>query len=374
MNIDEKKITIKELTQDYIDNGEGGVFGYGGKLNIRPPYQREFIYDEEQRNAVIKTVNNGFPLNTMYWAVLNDGNFEIIDGQQRTISLCRYVNSEFSYNDKYFHNLQDDEKDNFLNYNVMVYLCSGSDSEKLEWFKTINIAGEELTDQELRNAVYHGPWVSNAKKYFSKTGCPASDIGGDYLNGSSIRQDFLETVIKWKSDNKISEYMAKNQNESSAEDLWKYFQNVIEWVEKTFKNKRKFMKGLPWGTFYNKYKNEKFNPDQVEDVIIKLIKFEDQIKLKGIYQYILTGQPKYIYDRKFPDNIKNKVYEKQNRKCKICNEHFEISEMEADHIKAWFDNGETTEKNCQMICRPHHYEKTAEQTRVLRKKFSLGQS
>src|SRR5690606_23188166 len=177
MNIELKEITVRELTDGYEDNEEGGVIGFGGKLDIRPPYQREFIYKEKQRDAVIDTILKNFPLNVMYWAVREDGNFEVIDGQQRTISICQYVNGDFAYMFKYFHNLKDDEKQKILDYKLMVYICSGTDSEKLEWFKTINIAGENLTDQELRNAVYSGSWVTDAKRYFSKNGCAAYQIG-----------------------------------------------------------------------------------------------------------------------------------------------------------------------------------------------------
>src|SRR3990172_5937008 len=178
MEIKLQEITIKELAEDYQDNSEEGVSGYGGRLDIRPPYQREFIYKDKQRDAVIDTVTKEFPLNVMYWSVRADGNYEIIDGQQRTISICQYIEGDFSVNvgnfpeKRAFHNLQKDEKEKILNYPLTVYLCSGTDSEKLEWFKTINIAGEELTDQELRNAVYHGSWVSDAKRHFSKSNCP----------------------------------------------------------------------------------------------------------------------------------------------------------------------------------------------------------
>ena len=173
MNIELKEITIRELTEDYEDNNENGVVGFGGKLDIRPPYQREFIYKDKQREAVIDTITKNFPLNVMYWAVREDGNFEVIDGQQRTISICQFVTGEFAYNFRFFHNLQKDEQEQILDYKLMVYLCSGTDSQKLEWFKTINIAGEKLTEQELRNAVYSGTWVSSAKPIFSKRNCPA---------------------------------------------------------------------------------------------------------------------------------------------------------------------------------------------------------
>ena len=211
MNIELKEITVRELTDGYEDNEEGGVIGFGGKLDIRPPYQREFIYKEKQRDAVIDTITKEFPLNVMYWAVREDGNYEVIDGQQRTISICQYVEGDFAFNSRYFHNLQKDEKEQILNYKLMVYLCTGSDSEKLEWFETINIAGEKLTDQELRNAVYSGSWVSDAKRYFSKTNCVAYSLGSDYLTGSPIRQDYLETTIKWINNDDIKGYMAKNQ-------------------------------------------------------------------------------------------------------------------------------------------------------------------
>ena len=199
-------------------------------MDIRPPYQREFIYKDNQRDAVINTVTKNFPLNVMYWAVREDGTFEVIDGQQRTISICQYVNGGFAYQNRYFHNLKADEKEQILNYKLMVYVCSGSESEKLEWFRTINIAGEKLTDQELRNAVYTGSWVSDAKRYFSKSGCVAYNIGGDYLNGSPIRQEFLETAIEWISEGKIESYMATHQHDPNATALWMYFQSVITWV------------------------------------------------------------------------------------------------------------------------------------------------
>ena len=256
MKIKLQEIMIREVAAGYINNQEDGVIGYGGKLNIRPKYQREFVYKDKQRNSVIETVRKDFPLNVMYWAVREDGTFEVIDGQQRTISICQYVNGDFAYQNRYFHNLKADEKEQILNYKLMVYVCSGSESEKLEWFKTINIAGEKLTEQELRNAVYTGSWVSDAKRYFSKSSCVAFNIGGDYLNGSPIRQEYLETAISWISEEKIESYMATHQHDPNATALWMYFQSVITWVNATFTNKRKkFMKGIQWGLFYNKYKD-----------------------------------------------------------------------------------------------------------------------
>ena len=200
MHIELHEITIRELANGYQDNAEGGVVAFGGKLDVRPPYQREFVYKDKQRDAVITTVNQGFPLNVMYWADKGDGTYEVIDGQQRTISICQYVNGDFSYNLSYFHSLPSDQREKFLDYKLMVYICTGTDSEKLGWFKTINIAGEKLTDQELRNAVYCGSWVNSAKVCFSKSGCVAYKLASDYLNGSCIRQDYLETLDLIPSD------------------------------------------------------------------------------------------------------------------------------------------------------------------------------
>ncbi|MEJ5284733.1 MAG: DUF262 domain-containing protein [Brevinematales bacterium] len=351
MKIELKEITVKELTDGYQDNQENGVVGFGGKLDIRPPYQREFIYKDKQRDAVIDTVIKNFPLNVMYWAVREDGNFEVIDGQQRTISLCQYVQGDFAFKNRYFHNLQKDEQEKILSYKLMIYFCSGTDSEKLEWFKTINIAGEKLTDQELRNAVYSGSWVTDAKRYFSKNGCPAYKIAGDYLNGAAIRQDYLESVIKWISSDNIEEYMAKQQHESNANDLWLYFQNVINWVKVMFPTYRKEMKGIEWGFLYNEYKDKKFDPKKLEIEINKLMQDEDVTNKKGIYWYILNRKEKHLNIRAFTDNQKREAYERQKGICPMCKKQFDIAEMEADHIKPWHEGGKTIAENCQMLCK-----------------------
>jgi hypothetical protein len=359
MKIELKEITVRELADGYKDNAEGGVIGFGGKLDIRPPYQREFIYKDKQRDAVIHTLTKEFPLNVMYWAVRDDGNFEIIDGQQRTISICQYVEGDFSVmvgsfpENRAFHNLQKDEQDQIYNYKLMIYLCSGTDSERLDWFRTINIAGEKLTDQELRNAVYAGSWVSDAKRYFSKNGCAAYGIGSDYLNGSPIRQEYLETAIDWISNGKIERYMSEHQHDPNAGALWRYFQDVISWVKTTFTVYRKEMKGVEWGSLYNKYKDVVYDTKILEGKILKLIDDDDVQSVKGIYLYILTGEEKHLNLRQFDEKIKRKVYEKQKGICPKCPEgkHYKIEEMEADHIKPWHKGGHTTEDNCQLLCK-----------------------
>src|SRR3990167_1230404 len=337
MKIELKKITVGELSKGYQDNAEAGVVGFGGKLDIRPPFQREFVYKDKQRDAVIHTVIKDFPLNVMYWAVRDDGSFEIIDGQQRTISLCQYVVGDFSINGLAFHNLPKDKQEQILKYGLMIYLCSGTDSEKLEWFRTINIAGEQLTDQELRNAVYAGSWVSDAKRYFSKNNRPK--IGDDYLSGIAIRQEYLETAIDWISKGKIEDYMSKHQHEPNANELWLYFQAVINWVKVTFPNYRKEMK------------DKKLDSKKLEKEITELMKDDDVTKKSGIYPYVLTRNERYLNIRAFTDNQKREAYERQKGICPKCKKHFEIEEMEADHIKPWHEGGKTTAENCQMLCK-----------------------
>jgi hypothetical protein len=359
MKIELKEISVRDLANGFQDNAENGVVGYGGKLDIRPPYQREFIYKDKQRDAVIDTIIKEYPLNVMYWAVREDGTFEVIDGQQRTISICQYINGDFSNMFRYFYNLQDDEKEQILNYKLMVYVCSGTESEKLQWFKTINIAGEKLTLQELRNAVYTGSWVADAKRYFSKSGCPASQIGSDYLTGSPIRQEYLETAIEWISNGSIEIYMANHQHDPNASALWRYFQDVISWVDATFTNKRKkFMKGIAWGFLYNKYKDEIYDTKAIEEETAKLIADDEVEKKSGIYAYILTRDEKHLGIRTFSDSMKQKVYEKQKGICKICGVKFDISEMEGDHITPWHEGGKTTEENCQMLCKDDNRRKS----------------
>ena len=208
MEIKLREILVKDICNGYLDSAENGVVAYGGKLNVRPAFQREFVYSGKQRDAVIETIKKDFPLNVMYWVKSENGGYELLDGQQRTISICQYVNGEYSLDHRAFGNLTETEKEQILNYKLMIYICEGNDKEKLDWFKIINIAGEKLTDQELRNAIYTGEWLSNAKAYFSKNGCPAYQIASKYMRGNShkarllrnsVRVGFLQEItLTWK--------------------------------------------------------------------------------------------------------------------------------------------------------------------------------
>ncbi len=354
MKIDLHKIPVRKVVLGYKDSAEEGVVAYGGKLDIRPKYQREFVYKGHQRDAVIETVKNDFPLNVMYWVKKDDGNYEVLDGQQRTISIGQYVNGDFSLNDRFFHNLTDEEQKQILDYELMIYFCEGTDKERLDWFRIINIAGEKLTEQELRNAVYTGPWLSDAKLKFSKTNCASyllANDGGQLVSGSPIRQEYLETTLSWINDAKIEDYMAKHQHDKNAEKLWQYFRDVIAWVRKTFTNYRKEMAHVNWGELYNQFKEKKLSPIKLEAEIKKLMQDEDVTKKSGVYPYVLTRQEKYLSIRTFTDKMKREAYERQNGVCPFCKKRYDISEMEADHITPWHEGGKTIAKNCQMLCK-----------------------
>jgi len=351
MNIELHQIAIRELVKDYSNTQEEGVTGFGGKLNIRPKYQREFVYKDEQRNAVISTVRKGYPLNVMYWVKNEDGSFEVLDGQQRSISICEYIADNFSIDDKKFDNLTADQQKQILNYELMVYFCEGNDSEKLEWFEIVNIAGAVLTPQELRNAVYTGTWLSDAKRYFSKTSCAAYQIGNKYLTGTAIRQEYLETALDWISGGNIKKYMSEHQHDHTANELWSYFQNVISWAISTFPIYRKEMKGIDWGGLYNRFKDENLDPEALENEITRLMQDDDVDSKKGIYIYLLTREEKHLNIRAFSDNMKREAYERQKGICPNCKKHFEIAEMEGDHIDPWHSGGKTNAANCQMLCK-----------------------
>ena len=367
MTIQLVHIKVRDLFNGYQDNGLGGVVAYGGKLDVRPAYQREFIYKPEQQQAVIDTVSKGYPLNVMYWADQGGGHYELIDGQQRTLSICTFLNNDFSCKGLFqipqslqFGSLTKDQQDKLLDYELTVYICDGNPSEKLEWFKTINIAGEELTDQELRNAVYAGSWVSDAKRYFSKTGCAAYGLGSKHLKGTAIRQDYLETVIYWYGDQAmpkldIEECMMKYQHDPDAKNLWDYFQRVIEWAETLFPTYRKEMKGLPWGIYYNRYHKNTYTPIALEQEIGTLMADEDVTKKNGIYKYVLekaigNDDPSVLGIRAFSDSQKRTAYEQQGGVCPHCGKKYEYKEMEGDHITPWSKGGKTELANLQMLC------------------------
>jgi hypothetical protein len=393
MKIQTPTITIKDLVKNYKDDGENGVTAFNGKLNVRPAFQRAFVYEPNDRDKVMQTVYNGLPLNSIYWAVNPDKTFEVIDGQQRIISICQFITNDdgdgnpiaINFDNKrnqVFDGLSDDKKKEILEYKLQVYICEGTDDEKLEWFHTINIAGKEMKPQELLNANYTGTWLSDAKIYFSKKrNNPAINsafydnddkktilsISGDDAN----RQALLELALKWIINTditqypEIKDYMAKHRHDKDAKELCDYFQNVIKWIKKTFPNYRKEMKGLEWGILYNKYGKEKYKPEELEKELQRLFDIYDQdpdgLKKAGFYEYVLNGDRTLIWHRVFSDKQQNQVYKEQGEKCAICKKKFKKEELEAHHKIAFADGGETVIGNCQMLCKDCHADITAKQ-------------
>lgn len=364
MTIKQKEVTVGEIVKDYVNNDEQGVRGYGGLLDIRPPYQREFIYNEKEQKAVIHTVLRGYPLNVMYWVKRADDAecpYEVMDGQQRTLSICQYVAGKFSYEFKNFSNQPADIRQRILDYKLTIYVCEGEESEKLEWFQTINMKQKPLTEQEIRNAIYAGPFVTDAKKHFSKTNCGAYRLGKDLVNGTLNRQEFLEKALEWMADHETRQghrqsvvgYMAAHQHDPNANNLWSYFQTVLNWAITNFDMKRfkKIMKGLNWAELYDKYGSETLDTTALGKRISELMRDSEIQRQSGIIPYVLTGDEHYLDLRAFPDDIKLAVWEQQEHKCALCGKDFDFEFMEGDHIKPWREHGRTVVENCQMLCR-----------------------
>ena len=359
MKIEDRKIKIRDLVEDYIDMGDDGVFAYGGKLTVRPSYQREFVYSDRQREAVIDTAFKGFPLNSMYWNKTGDDSYEVLDGQQRTISICQYYKEVFSYKDRFFENLTDDLKEKFLDYELDVHIVEGSDSEKLDWFRIINTQGEVLTNQELLNATYTGPFLAAAKLHFSKRGCPASNLGTWYITGNPIRQQLLGKVLIWIADrdglDNHAIYMGRHQNDSDDNNLWQYYQQVMNWAKMLFTEEKGITNSQDWGFLYNQYRNNNYNTNELKKELEELILDDDVTSKPGIIPYLLSDRPKaderHLSLRAFTKSQKIKMYKEQDGICPECGKHYEIEEMEADHIIPWSNGGKTEISNGQMLCK-----------------------
>lgn len=372
MTIKQISVTVGEITQGYVNNEEQGVRGYNGLLDIRPPYQREFIYNDKEQQAVINTVLKGYPLNVMYWVKRNDDAecpYEVMDGQQRTLSLCEYVAGKYSFEFKNFFNQPADIQKRILDYPLTVYVCEGEHSEKLEWFKTINIAGKPLYEQEILNAIYAGPFVSDAKRHFSKSNCGAYKLGKDLVNGSPIRQDFLKVALNWMAEHEQREgkaqsrvsYMAQHQHDPNANNLWTYFQNVLNWAITNFEMKKfkKIMKGLDWALYYDNYHDKTLDTVEMAKRISTLMRDSEIQRQSGIIPYVLTGDERHLDLRAFPEDIKLAVWEQQGHICPLCGKEFDFEFMEGDHIKPWREGGRTVIENCQMLCRDCNRHKSA---------------
>ena len=363
MKIDLQYVPVRELVSGYENFEYDGVTGYGGRLDIRPKFQREFIYKMDQRRAVIQTILDGFPLNVMYWSLRTDDEsgdtfYELLDGQQRTMSICEYVEGEFSVElagyPKNFDNLSPVDQAKILDYKLMIYHCEGEEDEKLRWFEVINIAGETLKHQELRNAIYTGPWLADAKRYFSRENQAAHLLSRDYVNAGEVdRQALLEKAITWmagKGDDNIKAYMNDHRLDPNANALWTYFKTVVDWAKLTFPKVRGPLKSVQWNVLYEQFKDVTLDAGTLELEVKRLMQDAEIEKRSGIYEYVLTGDERALGLRTFDDNQKREAYERQDGICPQCGEHFEFEAMDGDHIIPWAKNGTTTADNCQMLC------------------------
>lgn len=388
-------LTLRDLVNGYHDNGENGVVAFGGKLNVRPAYQRAFVYTPDKRDMVMRSVYDNLPLNVMYWSKNPDGTFEIIDGQQRTISMCQFITNDDGNGNpiainfdgrrtQIFDMLSPEKQKQILDdYKLQVYVCEGSDDEKLDWFHTINIAGETMREQELLNADYTGKWLTDAKSYFSKKTNNSAlnfafydndikhtllSINGDEAN----RQDLLELVLQWIIDTnkdeypEIKYYMAKHRSNENASELINYYTSVIDWVKSIFTVYRKEMKGLDWGILYNKYHKNIYDPLKIEEELSRLFDLydvdPDGLKKSGFYEYVLSGDRTLIWHRVFSDKQQRQAWFNQNKCCAgRCGREFALKDLEAHHKIAFADGGETTIENCLMLCHDCHADITAKQ-------------
>lgn len=363
MKIDLHHVPVRDLVEGYVNSGYDGVVGYGGVLDIRPKFQREFVYDTAKQQAVITTILSGFPLNVMYWSkathlVTGKDTFEMLDGQQRSMSICEYVKGSFSVlvagNPKNFDNLSMADQERLLDYKLMVYHCEGIEDEQLAWFEVINIAGLTLRPQELRNAVYTGLWLTDAKRYFSRENQGAHKLAKDYLTAGEVnRQDLLQKAIEWhggKGDAAVKEYMNDHRQDANANALWTYFKSVIDWAKLIFPNQRKELRSVPWNVLYDKYGQAPLDAVTLEERVKALMGDEEVQKKSGIYTYVLTGDEPALGLRTFTDNQKREAYERQAGVCPMCSKHYKLEEMDGDHILPWSKQGKTTSDNCQMLC------------------------
>lgn len=384
MEINKIAVTIRELCEGYVNESETdieqGVYAYGGKLCVRPAFQRSFVYSRKQENAVIDTALKGFPLNIMYWVDNGDGTYDCLDGQQRTISLCNFVDGITHFKAPWFNNnkesyihtierIDPDRAKAFLDYKLEIYVCKGTKTERMDWFRTINIAGEELYEQELRNANYVSQWLTDAKRYFSKanpasnTKCPAERVGGQYTNKNANRQEILEQVIGWivdsDKDEDICQYMEDHIKDADASELWTYFNDVIDWVTEIFPGVYdKGMATVNWGKLYNHYGEDDLDPDEISAKFDELIEFkatkELDVSVAKICEYCITRDEKLLKHRQFSEAQRSTLYKRQNGICPDCGEHFIKAEMHAHHIVPWYNGGLTDLTNGVMLCKECH--------------------
>jgi hypothetical protein len=374
-------LAVADICNGFIYNQlEGkGLFGLGGKLTIQPEYQRNYIYADgggKKEQAVIHSLLKGYPLGLIYFNKVGEDRFEVLDGQQRITSIGRFVTNKFAIldgsNPKYFDSLPSDQQEKILKSKLLIYECEGTETEIKQWFETVNIAGVPLNQQELMNAIYSGPFVTKAKEEFSNSQNANIQKWSVYIKGSANRQDFLERALDWVSKGDIAAYMSAHRNDDNINELKTYFNTVINWVSTVFTDVLPEMRGLEWGRLYEEYHSNSYDPQMISDEVQKLAADDAVENRKGIFEYLLGGSTdtKLLAVRVFDEKVKKATYEKQTQaaqatgksNCPLCaighdankNRIYKISEMDADHVSAWSNGGDSSAKNCQMLCVTHN--------------------
>lgn len=374
------EITIKDLCEGFVYNElEGkGLFGLSGKLTIQPEYQRNYIYADGKRDvAVIESILKGYPLGLIYFNKVSDNNFEVLDGQQRITSFGRYVTNKFAIKDEngmeqYFSGIAKDKQEKILNTKLLIYECEGTETEIKEWFKTINIAGVPLNNQELLNAVYSGQFVTLGKEEFSNSQNANIQKWSAYITGTANRQDFLERALEWVSKGNNGEYMSLHRKDNNINELKNYFNSVIDWASAVFTDVETEMRGLEWGRLYETYRKQPYNPQKVSEQVRQLYADPYVKNRKGVFEFILGDSKdfKLLDVRVFDEATKKSVYATQTAEaekngisnCSLCaighdankTKIWNLKEMDADHVRAWSKGGATDIKNCEMLCKTHN--------------------
>ena len=373
-------ITVREICDGFVYNEyEGkGLFGLSGKLTIQPEYQRNYIYADGKKDvAVIDSLLKGYPLGLIYFVKVDEDKYEVLDGQQRITRVGRFITGKFDIkdeDDRYykFSGLAEDLREKILNTPLTIYICEGTESEIKQWFKTINIAGVPLNEQELSNAIHSGPFVTKAKEEFSNSKNSNIQKWSAYISGNVLRQDFLRTALEWVSKDHIDAYMSKHRFDDNIDELKAYFNSVIDWISSVFIDVDSKMCGLKWGRLYEQYHKNSYNPQEVSVKVRELLEDPCVTDKKGIWEYILDGcqHSELLNIRVFDEPTKKSVYMQQTRKakekgvsnCPLCalghdsnkTRIWTQKEMDADHVTAWSKGGATDIKNCQMLCKTHN--------------------
>lgn len=371
--------SIAEIVDGFVYNElEGkGLFGLGGKLTIQPEYQRNYIYADGHRDvAVIESLLKGYPLGLIYFNKVADDTYEVLDGQQRITSIGRFVTGKFAVKidgmEQYYSGLAKDRQEQIMKSRLLIYECSGTESEIKEWFRTINIAGVPLNQQELLNAVYSGPFVTLGKEEFSNSQNSNIQKWSAYVSGSANRQDYLATALEWVSRGNVGDYMSQHRYDDNINELKTYFNTVIDWVSGVFSDVESEMRGLEWGRLYEEYHKQSYNPAEVSAKVRTLYGDPYVKNGRGIFEFILGGSTdtKLLDVRVFDDATKKSVYAKQTddarakgtSNCSYCaighdanaTKIWQLSEMDADHVSAWSKGGATSAENCEMLCKSHN--------------------